>query len=352
MKKSLLFFGLFLFSVFLIPGGVFAYQGPDLSYCYDVNYHLFYGNPYLGISSSDNEDFARVLRKFGDRVDGRKDDESDMSLSKFNYFSNSDFKKNFVFYSNCVDVRKLGLNFDGLEIYGFTGTLLDYKDLLKQFPYYYYYKTKTLPYEGESINIEYFIFSVTDNITVSKLENLDGIPGTTLRLSFPNADSKVKENKPLYLVFTKVRDGQSFSLFNLQSFNIASSPDTLPGGTAIPLSEDIDLKDLGSLPNFNSNMNFIDDKGNTIINDTYKENDFSSTSSSSNNKKYNEFNTPTSLDGFIKKIPEMIKTLAASFSLIGVMITTVFDEFPPLIVTCLYSTFLLGIIILILKALR
>ena len=99
-------------------------------------------------------------------------------------------------------------------------------------------------------------------------------------------------------------------------------------------------------------MNFIDDKGNTIINDTYKENDFSSSSSSSNNKKYNEFNTPTSLDGFIKKIPEMIKTLAASFSLIGVMITTVFDEFPPLIVTCLYSTFLLGIIILILKALR
>lgn len=61
---------------------------------------------------------------------------------------------------------------------------------------------------------------------------------------------------------------------------------------------------------------------------------------------------PNTLEGFISMIPDMIKTLAASFAVIGTMITVVLTNFPPLIVTCLYSTFLLGIIILILKALR
>lgn len=76
------------------------------------------------------------------------------------------------------------------------------------------------------------------------------------------------------------------------------------------------------------------------------------TPSKSDSSSKNNFSFPNSLDGFISMIPDMLKTLAASFSVIGLMITTVLTDFPPLIVTCLYSTFLLGIIILILKALR
>lgn len=353
MKNKLLIFGLALFSAFLIPSNVLAYQdvGSDFNYCYATSGYTWYGDPN-SLWSKYDADYSRVLAKFGDRVGNLKYDEADSSLSKIHYFSNDSIKKNFVFYSDCIDVKNK-LNFDGLELYGYTGAVLDYEDILKQFPYYFYYKGKTVTYDGKSVDMEYFVFTVTKNITLEKIENLDNRGGKVFQLLVPNDDSAVIVNKPKYLSFVKVKDGQSYSLFNLMSIGIAESPNVSAGGPFIPIAgdnENIELKDIGTLSNLNSNMNFTDTDGNTIENNTYKDNDF--TNSSTNNKKYNQFNTPTTLDGFLKKVPELIKTLAASFAIIGTMITVVLEDFPPIIVTCLYSTFLLGIIILILKALR
>lgn len=61
---------------------------------------------------------------------------------------------------------------------------------------------------------------------------------------------------------------------------------------------------------------------------------------------------PSSLDEVLAMIPELFTNLVAAFSLVGTIFTTAMASFPPIISTGLYSVFILGIIILIIKCLR
>lgn len=61
---------------------------------------------------------------------------------------------------------------------------------------------------------------------------------------------------------------------------------------------------------------------------------------------------PTSLDEVLSMIPDLFKDMANAFGLVGTIFTTAMSSFPPIIVTGLYSVFILGILILIIKCLK
>lgn len=56
-----------------------------------------------------------------------------------------------------------------------------------------------------------------------------------------------------------------------------------------------------------------------------------------------------SVTDIINKIPELIGDLVASFSLVGLLFTTLLGSFPPIVTVGLYSVFTIGIIILLIK---
>lgn len=61
---------------------------------------------------------------------------------------------------------------------------------------------------------------------------------------------------------------------------------------------------------------------------------------------------PTSLDEVLAMIPDLFKDLANAFGVIGTIFTTAMSSFPPIITAGLYSVFILGILILIIKCLK
>ncbi len=61
---------------------------------------------------------------------------------------------------------------------------------------------------------------------------------------------------------------------------------------------------------------------------------------------------PTSLDEVLAMVPDLFKDLASAFGVIATIFTTALNGFPPIITTGLYSVFILGILILIIKCLK
>lgn len=61
---------------------------------------------------------------------------------------------------------------------------------------------------------------------------------------------------------------------------------------------------------------------------------------------------PTSLDEVLAMIPDLFKDMVNAFGLVGTIFTTAMNSFPPIITAGLYSVFILGILILIIKVLK
>lgn len=91
----------------------------------------------------------------------------------------------------------------------------------------------------------------------------------------------------------------------------------------------------------NPSFGSIDEDGST--------NSISVPNVSDNNNK-NPF--PTSLGEVLDMIPDLFKDLANAFGVIATIFTTALNGFPPIITTGLYSVFILGILILIIKCLK
>ena len=61
---------------------------------------------------------------------------------------------------------------------------------------------------------------------------------------------------------------------------------------------------------------------------------------------------PTTLEEVLAMIPELFKDMINAFGLVGTIFTSALSSFPPIITTGLYSVFILGILILIIKTLK
>lgn len=61
---------------------------------------------------------------------------------------------------------------------------------------------------------------------------------------------------------------------------------------------------------------------------------------------------PTTLEEVLAMIPELFKDMINAFGLVGTIFTSALSSFPPIITTGLYSVFILGILILIIKCLK
>lgn len=61
---------------------------------------------------------------------------------------------------------------------------------------------------------------------------------------------------------------------------------------------------------------------------------------------------PTTLEEVLAMIPDLFKDMINAFGLVGIIFTSALSSFPPIITTGLYSVFILGILILIIKCLK
>lgn len=98
---------------------------------------------------------------------------------------------------------------------------------------------------------------------------------------------------------------------------------------------------------FTSNSNLIDSDGNSV-DYNYKQ-DISNNSSSN---PVSEFEVPTTLGEVLAMIPKLLSEMVSAFAVVATVFTTAMAGFPPIITVGLYSVFILGILILIIKCLK
>lgn len=98
---------------------------------------------------------------------------------------------------------------------------------------------------------------------------------------------------------------------------------------------------------FTSNSNLVDSDGNSV-DYNYKQ-DISNNSSSN---PVSDFEVPTTLGEVLAMIPNLLSEMVSAFAVVGAIFTTAMAGFPPIITVGLYSVFILGIIILIIKTLK
>ena len=95
---------------------------------------------------------------------------------------------------------------------------------------------------------------------------------------------------------------------------------------------------------FTSNVDLKDETG---VGMNYVNSQDISNSSSSSESEF-----PKSLSDYIAMIPDLLGQMATAFSLVGTIFTIAMSSFPPIITAGLYSVFILGILILIIKCLK
>lgn len=378
-KKSnyLLLFGL-LFSIFLFPKDVFASENyttceelGELSFCptIDSSQSLIHQAKRLDIS------YMNLL------IDG---------VEYKSYFLYSDNKK--------LGFRKGDFNTDS---YGFSltqgdpmlsvfelhlgdwiwyedgmssvyGGWFEFDDILQQFPYFSLIKnsTNTYPY------VLYFTYTddvVTRFTSVGEFQymvpyskRLPNAGGLTFVLAF--ADNNTKEalfiaaaggtfgsDNDFYFAGTDSTGCFTPSLVGTPSYCGLS----LDGKEYVPLLGTKILDDhsqngtfnssyfnssLLSTIGFTSNVNLKDETG--VDMNYVNSQDISNSSSSS------ESDFPKSLSDYIAMIPDLLGQMATAFSLVGTIFTIAMSSFPPIITAGLYSVFILGILILIIKCLK
>lgn len=98
---------------------------------------------------------------------------------------------------------------------------------------------------------------------------------------------------------------------------------------------------------FTSNSNLVDSDGNSV-DYNYKQ-DISNNSSSN---PVSGFEVPTTLSEVLAMIPKLLSQMVSAFAVVATIFTTAMVGFPPIITVGLYSVFILGILILIIKCLK
>lgn len=377
-KSNILFIFGFLFSIFIIPSDVFASE--NYTTCEELGVSSWC--PTIDSSQSLIHQAKRLEISYMNLlIDGVEyksyflySDNKSSSYRKGDFDSDS-FGFSLTEGDPMLSVMELHLGNwiwfdDGMDkVYG---GWFEFDDILQQFPYFSLIKNSTNQYPY----VLYFTY--TDDVVtrftssgrfeymVPYSKRVPNSGGLTFVLAF--ADNNTKE--ALFIAVSGGSSGSSneFYFAGTDSTGCAS-PDlvgisgycgvSLDGKKYVPLSGSKILDDsslngsfnssyfnssLMSTMGFTSNVSLKDESG---VDMNYVNNQDISNSSSSSGSAF-----PTSLDDLLSMIPDLFKDLSKSFGVIGTIFTTAMISFPPIITTGLYSVFILGILILIIKALK
>ncbi len=346
-KNSYLFLFSLLFSLFMMPKDVFAsgYEDvplDDASQVFDyvsgktgsikVSYLNF---PLLNVTEKPKFYFSYVY-------DGA-------NSSSAIYYDENVFGIQLKYYS---PLHPFHTNYwhSGRGEAGQLGAF-DFNDILDKYPYYIVFKD----YKG----VYYINFFHTDDIIIE----LGGV--TSEDVSYPVPlfyVKKVEKNPPaLAISFKEIYNSNNTYLFNSYTLNSsygsvikASNLDIEQNGviyrpvydTDIMLSSDTTLDSFLSSSDFYSNCSIKDTAGQDL--DYTNKVDISNSSSSSD---FGDL-APKSLGELIASVPGLIADLFSSFTLIGILLTYGLNSFPPVITFGLYTVFIMGIVILVVKCLK
>lgn len=364
-KKSnyLILFGL-LFSIFIIPNNVFA--EPTNNRACDWN----------SFSCIDEVDITG-LGEMVTRVD---------NLSYLNLKIGADTYKAYFFYgyndvevmNSKFDISNLGLhkvvpeddskftedylkNLYSIYFKNGGSSFLQYDEIVSKLPYFTLYKADKAA--------QYVItFSYSDKIMLrlsgdstrveQRIPLSSDLPNKLGSLTF-FSNYLNKEDKIIIFNLSVNLPSDPMYQYDDMFFTISDSTDQftlngVPYYQTIEFSRYFDsskyLNGFDSLLNndnfFTSNSNLFDSSGNNL--DYLNKQDISN--SGGNNG--NGFEVPSDLGDILDMIPKMLADMVSAFSVVGTIFTTAMFSFPPIITVGLYSVFILGILILIIKCLK
>lgn len=252
-----------------------------------------------------------------------------------------------------------------------VGGWFEYDDILQQFPYFSLIKntTNTYPY------VLYFTY--TDDVVtrftssgrfeymVPYTKKVPSSAGLTFVLAFADNNSK----EALFIASSGGKGSTSDYYFAGTNYTGCYSPSMISNSSFCGLylddkfyfpllgSKILDDSSLNGSFNssyfntslystlgFTSNVDLKDESGLDLS--YVSKQDISNSSSSS------ESDFPKSLSDYIAMIPDLLGQMATAFSLVGTIFTIAMAGFPPIITAGLYSVFILGILILIIKCLK
>ena len=380
MKNNYLFlFGL-LFSLFIIPNNVFAqsYSCPnpkDSTLCMSENHSksaiaLAEKNSvnflYLNIGNTKYK--AYFFRGSSGSTAYSFFDLSNIGISLLRFDNNLDkLTGNWISYSDVFDSKSQGSN----------SGFIAYDDIQQRLPYFQLY-------ESSGIFKYTLFFTYTDDVLVTFDDNDDYTPFT---VAVPISESNSHDLLAMSFVSLYVDDKEKIILFGLDDNVSNEHPNYFVESFSSPTSGTLGAKNykvgdtyytailrprwafadtthptldysviysndnisniFSNKSKFTSNSNLIDSNGNTV-DYTYKQ-DISNNSSSN---PVSEFEVPTTLGEVLAMIPELLSEMVSAFAVVGAIFTTAMASFPPIITVGLYSVFILGIVILIIKTLK
>lgn len=241
--------------------------------------------------------------------------------------------------------------------YGSSGKLgaIDFNDVLSIFPYYFTFED----YKG----VRYIYFTYTDDLIIKMSEiNIKEDDGSFTTYPTPIIYVRYanKEFSALGLAFNQIYNTDDSYLFNAyrsyheDKFGSVSTYYSIEvdgkkyyrfnGSAILPLGTT--LESFLSNSDFYSNSNFTSINGDSL--------DYSNKVDISNSSSLSNFGdlAPKSLGELIASVPDLISDLFSSFTLIGVLLTYGLNSFPPVITFGLYTVFIIGIVILIVKCFK
>lgn len=377
-NNYLILFGI-IFSVFLFPKDVFAesyscLSPSDSNLCMEDNYSksalaLAEKNSvnflYLNIGNTKYK--AYFFRGSSGSIAYSFFDLSNIGISLLRYDNNLDkLTGNWISYGNVFDEKKEGSN----------SGFIAYDDIQQRLPYFQLYESSGL--------FKYTLFfTYTDDVLVTFDASDSSNPFT---VAVPISESNSNELLAMSFVSLYVDDENKTILFglydnvattynnffveNLHNYdgNIGSknykvgdkyytailrprwafADTTNPKYDYSVVYTDDNISNIFSNKSkFTSNSNLIDSNGN-LVDYNYKQ-DISNNSSSN---PVSSFEVPTSLADILAMIPELMSQMVSAFAVVGTIFTTAMISFPPIITVGLYSVFILGIVILIIKTLK
>ena len=364
-KKNnyLILFGL-LFSIFLIPKDVFASSNRACSLderpCMAENYVNMVGDLAQQV-----EDLTFLNLEIGDTV-----------YKAYFFYGYDDLEA----MDNWFDISDVGLSlvkptnpYDTLEGNSFLFNKLfsssvpgffSYEDLYSKLPYFslfkadryadyvlvFSYSPNFMLYTDESYTTPQLLLKVPYSsdiknnlaaITFSSIYKNDS--DKVIVFSFDAEISSTPNSQFTDMFFCQHNAAYPFILNDLEYFNVNNFSKYFDGNNYLESYDSLLSNDL----KFSSNSDFIDSNGSKL---DYS--NFQDISNSSSSNALAEFGVPTSLEDLLLMIPKMLKQMVSAFAVVGTIFTIAMSSFPPIITVGLYSVFILGILILIIKCLK
>ena len=357
IKSNFIFLFLIIFSIFIIPSNVFAEVSSNSACSGTYPCLNEVDSTGLGNFAVNTENLSYVNLKIGSQTYKAY---FFTGTSDSSYLETSKFDVSSIGFEVMIPKDKTKftdtLEKDLYEVFFSHGCgFLNYEDIVSSLPYFSLYKA--------DLHFDQIItFTYTDTIMLRKYGNSidqlipysSDLPFNLAALTFGSVYKNDSSKVIVFSLIDNVNLRDSSMVFTWEDYLHYTTVDNIPYHYLASFNNYFDsslhddsLSDiLSNNLYFSSNSNIVSSSGEHLDYSNYQD----ISNSGSNNPS--SFDIPTDLGDILAMIPELLSDMVSAFSVVGAIFTTAMNSFPPIITVGLYSVFILGILILIIKVLK